>query len=116
MLYEFERSKPSLRDRIIGQLIRWRRRFIPYLVWWNDELDIVITLSENKLQAQSIPDAKKEFLRGSFYEAEGHLNECGITFDTGMGPDGRDWEWDWSLHGPISVKFRGRASEPNTRC
>jgi hypothetical protein len=31
------------------------------------------------------------------------FGELGIYFDTGSGLGGRDWEWDWSLTGPITV-------------
>ena len=37
------------------------------------------------------------------------LNEViGVRFDTGysMVDGGRDWEWDWSLSGPVKVTFR----------
>ena len=36
-----------------------------------------------------------------------------IKHEPGIG--GRDWEWDWSLSGPISVTFRGRAARPGQR-
>lgn len=89
-------------------LIQFRRR-LPYLVWWNDEMDVAITFSQDKLN----PEGDIEQLwRGAFAEAEHIFKEMGITFDTGMGCDGRDWEWDWSLKGPISIRFRGRASKP----
>ena len=29
----------------------------------------------------------------------------GIHFDTGAGCGNRDWEWDWSLRGPIEIHF-----------
>jgi len=43
--------------------------------------------------------------------AEDALRELGISFDTGSTlSDGdsmlRNWEWDWSLSGPIEVRFR----------
>ena len=51
----------------------------------------------------------------SLNKAKQHLNEIGITFDSGMGFDGRDWEWDYSLEGPISVRFKRRAANPERR-
>jgi hypothetical protein len=44
------------------------------------------------------------------FKIEEALSEIGITFDTGASigdPDGdvRDWEWDWSLEGPVKVYF-----------
>lgn len=34
------------------------------------------------------------------------LNKAGITFDTGRDSQEMDWEWDWSLHGPVRITFR----------
>jgi hypothetical protein len=39
------------------------------------------------------------------FDAERSLRKAGITFDTGGGFGGRDWEWDWSLEGPVTVRF-----------
>lgn len=94
-------------------LIRQRRR-LPYLVWWNDELDVTVCLSQDKLDLTAANPFAQLF-NGAFYEAEKVFREMGISFDRGMGPDGRDWEWDWSLKGPISIRFRGRAKNPHLR-
>ena len=40
------------------------------------------------------------------FEAERHLNQAGISFDTGSSGSDRDWELDWSLKG---AKLRQRA-------
>ncbi|NOQ49122.1 MAG: hypothetical protein GQ553_00435 [Nitrosomonadaceae bacterium] len=37
------------------------------------------------------------------FEIEKKLLEIGVTFDTGAGFGSRDWEWDWSLKGPVTV-------------
>ena len=37
------------------------------------------------------------------FEIERKLRELGVNFDTGGGCGGRDWEWDWSLEGPIKL-------------
>lgn len=110
------------RVRLWGLATRIRRRYIPYLVWYDSEIDCVVTLTENKMpqiDAETLEDAMREcaasLRRGSFYEVEKHFSECGITFDRGLGQNGRDWEWDWSLSGPISVRFRGLASRPDRR-
>src|SRR5271165_2196504 len=92
-------------------LIRQRRK-LPYLVWWNDELDVGVCLSQDKLDPEQ---GLGQLFNGAFYDAEKIFHEMGITFDTGMGCDGRDWEWDWSLKGPISVRFHGRARYPEKR-
>lgn len=95
--------------------IRLRRR-LPHLVWWNDELDVCVTLSQDKLPESTNPDAAfGKLFGGAFFEAEKIFYEMGIGFDTGMGSEGRDWEWDWSLKGPIHIKFRGRARHPEKR-
>ncbi len=53
-------------------------------------------------------DEQKEALR----RAQEALQEFGLYFDTSTGFDNekqqtvRDWEWDWSLKGPVSVDFR----------
>jgi hypothetical protein len=95
------------------RLIRFRRK-LPYLVWWNDELDVGVTLSQDKLD----PDAENPFRQlysGAFAEIEKKFGEMGIGFDKGMGCEGRAWEWDWSLKGPISVRFHGRSTHPERR-
>ncbi len=40
------------------------------------------------------------------FEIERRLAKLGIHFDTGAGFGMRDWELDWSLTGPMSVKVR----------
>lgn len=46
--------------------------------------------------------------RQKLYQVQRLLGELGISFDTGMnlGSQIRDWEWDWSLKGPVKVVFR----------
>lgn len=39
------------------------------------------------------------------HEAQALLRKAGITFDSGTDINTRDWELDWSLKGPVSVKF-----------
>jgi hypothetical protein len=39
----------------------------------------------------------------TLFEIEKKFHEIGISFDTGGGCGGRDWEWDWSLKGPVKV-------------
>lgn len=90
-------------ERKIGRARHWLRRLrrkLPYLVWHGDELDVRVTL------------------RGDtdlLFAAQTPLRDLGISFDTGMGNGGRDWEWDFSLQGPISVRFGGRAKYPERR-
>lgn len=37
------------------------------------------------------------------FKIEKLFRELGINFDTGGGMGGRDWEWDYSLTGPVKV-------------
>ena len=43
---------------------------------------------------------------GKLFELEKLLSEMGISFDTGSDFKSRDWEWDWSLSGPVNVFFK----------
>lgn len=53
------------------------------------------------------PNLTREQL-GTLFEVEQLLRRLGVTFDTGFafGSGTRDWEWDWSLEGPVEVTFR----------
>jgi len=106
-----------------SRLRQLRRRWIPHLVWHGDELDVRVTwrfqaldpmTGDTDLQA-AIGKALHQFNSGVVFEIERALAEHGVRFDTGMGYGGRDWEWDWSLRGPVSVTFVGRASKPERR-
>ncbi len=109
---------------ILSRLYYWGlrlRRRLPYLVWYGNELDVVVTLAQDKLQpiemrpGEDPAKAFRQLFSGAFAEIERTFREMGIEFDTGMGLDGRDWEWDWSLKGPISVRFKARATKPELR-
>ena len=39
------------------------------------------------------------------YKVQELLGELGVSFDTGSDGKYRDWEWDWSLSGPVKVTF-----------
>lgn len=97
----------------IGLRLSRLKRFIPRLVWPGDEVDVVITFTENKLQQDANP--LRQLWQGALPQIEMQLAEIGVEFDKGLGPDGRDWEWDWSLRGPVRVKFRSRAKRPHLR-
>ena len=104
-----------MRSAMAGKLIRLRRRFIPYLVWYGQEIDLTVTLKENRLSADTIGGAHQQFFEGHFHKMKEDFKAVGISFDSGLGPSGRDWEWDWSLRGPISLQFRGTAKRPERR-
>ena len=104
----------AIADRVKSMVFRVRRR-LPHLVWRGDEIDVRVTLSTDRLNAADTADAFRQLHSGAFTEIERLFRDMGIGFDTGMGPDGRDWEWDFSLKGPISVQFRSRAQRPERR-
>ena len=53
---------------------------------------------------------------GKVFELEKLLREMGINFDAGTDFKSRDWEWDWSLSGPVNVFFKGFVEDnPNNR-
>lgn len=101
-------------SRFHSFLVRLRRKF-PYIVWYDQELDVRVQFLAKRLSAESFDDAFSQLWSGDLHEAMVKLREAGVTFDTGMGCGGRDWEWDWSLRGPISVRFRSRAQHPERR-
>jgi hypothetical protein len=91
------------------------RRKFPYLVWYDQEIDVGVRFVSYRLFAADFDEAFAQFYSGKIYEAERLLKDVGLHFDTGMGCGGRDWEWDYSLTGPISVRFRRRARYPDKR-
>lgn len=98
-------------SRVRYWLVRQRRKF-PYLAWYDDEVDVTVTFSQDKLDPN---DPIRSLYSGELYELEKSLSAMGIGFDKGIGGGGRDWEWDWSLKGPISVRFRSRAKKAHLR-
>lgn len=113
---------PITMRRFRAQISRLRRRFIPYLVWHGQEIDARLIWKEARLQPlqfRSIGDmaayAAKNLNTGRMAEIEKMLSEIGVSFDKGAGPGGRDWELDWSLNGPLSVKFMRPCKTPEKR-
>lgn len=110
----------SAREMTRLQIVRSRlsilatrlRRKLPYLVWYGDELDVRVTFSQNKLDPEN---PMRSLFSGALYEVEKQMRDMDINYDTGIGCAGRDWEWDFSLKGPISVTFRSRATRPERR-
>lgn len=107
-------------EQTLWQKIRWRLRYyrhalarkIPRLVWPGDELDVRVTFTAHKLNPD---DPFASLFSGAIADLRQHMRAVGVDFDTGCGPDGYDWEWDWSLSGPISVQFKSRAERPGNR-
>lgn len=69
-------------------------RYIPSIVWRRQSVQVGIHFDLSKVDRQDI------------FEIEKLLNKNGIYFDTGAGCGNRDWEWDWSLRGPVEVRFK----------
>lgn len=97
------------------------KHMFPTLVWAGDELNVVVTFENDKLVfarenqlGEPLPaeeihklrtEAEKVIKNSPLEEAEAHIRRAGIQFDTGIGATGRDWFFDYSLRGPVSVKF-----------
>lgn len=112
---------------LVWMRVKWWWRYhilrrVPTLVWDGDEIDVRVTFREARLPDFKITEdghgfeAALQYLnKGQLAQVERLLGEIGIDFDKGGGPGGRDWEWDYSLAGPISVRFRRRAAKPERR-
>ncbi len=87
-------------------------RRIPRLVWIGDEVDVRVRFEQDPLNENDPFDG---LFSGGLYEIQKQLLHMGVGFDSGQGCGGRDWEWDFSLRGPISVTFRARGREPQKR-
>jgi hypothetical protein len=102
-----ELAPPSRWQRIKSRLrILWYvhvDRRIPRLVWKGDELDVLIRFKGGWEAAGDLAAVERE------------IRKLDIGFDTGASADGRDWEWDWSLSGPVTVTFKSRATKPEKR-
>lgn len=75
-------------------LRRWSARNIPNIVWRRQQVEVGISFDLNKVD------------RKDLFEIERLLSKNGIHFDTGAGCGNRDWEWDFSLRGPVEVRFK----------
>ena len=75
-------------------LRRWRARYTPSIVWRRQRIEVGIHFDLSKVD------------RVDLFEIEKLLHKNGIYFDTGSGFGNRDWEWDFSLRGPIDVRFK----------
>ena len=81
------------------------RRAIPSIVWPGQEVEVVVTFSEARLDQANLFGGLSV---GVIPDLEARLEEIGIEFDAGIGDAGHDWIWDRSLSGPITVKFMGK--------
>lgn len=83
-------------DRLKLWLERLRRK-LPHLVWHGDEVYVRVHIAiDDEAQLKKL------------WATEQALRDLGIGFDTGTAMGScmrRDWEWDWSLRGPISLRY-----------
>jgi len=47
----------------------------------------------------------------ALFEIEKKFLEIGVSFDTGAGFGRRDWEWDFSLKGPVQIRILEKEAE-----
>ena len=81
------------------------RRF-PRLVWYGQEVEVNIQFVSDRLPHTDSPNEALTYLwDGPLNDARNSLLRAGVEFDQGMGFGGRDWQWDWSLRGPVRVEF-----------
>lgn len=110
-----------LTDLLSRFYYRHLRYWIPHLVWRGQEVDVRVTFTENRLQPILIGSEAdlsrtiRQLNNGVLGEVERKFHDIGINFDKGLGHEGRDWEWDWSLEGPVHVTFVSRAKRPDRR-
>lgn len=72
-----------------------------HLVRRGDQVDVVVSFK--------VDDDKQLH---HVFEAQRHLRELGISFDTGFGFGQRDWELNLNYSGPIKVTFTEKKKEP----
>lgn len=82
--------------KIYYHLCRFRCKYIPYLVYRNKPIYARLVFDASKVNYEDMCN-----LRSCFHK-------LGITFDSGAGFGDIDWEFDWSLKGPIKVVFTGK--------
>ena len=80
------------------KLQRWAKKlwacYIPSIVWRRQRVEVGIHFDLRKVNQKDL------------FEIEKLLSKNGIHFDTGAGCGKRDWEWDFSLRGPVEVRFK----------
>lgn len=101
------------REMIINRISGWWkyniRRKLPYLVWRGQEVDVCVTFKNLRLAPDcTVDNIRYEGDMETLWKAENALGQLGLEFDKGTGRTGRNWEWDWSLYGDVSLSFRGK--------
>lgn len=139
-LYSWQAYKPTALDHVrlffyntqlrVQRLLRQLHRKLPRLVWYGDEIDVKImfpkvTYPKQQLVAEPVNTngcltVQTQYAMDEVGTASAALHKAGIGFDTGFGAldsgeFGREWFLDYSLRGPIRVKFIGKAKAPMNR-
>ena len=114
--------KPTLFDYVRGYAhsVYWNakrtlkrvNRLFPRLVWYGQEVDVILTFVEHDPLSDFIDQVPNQVSNNdNLYEVEKLLQDMNIRFDVGYGSRGalrgRDWFLDYSLRGPLRVKFVG---------
>lgn len=73
--------------------IFWQKYF-PSIIWRRQECEVLVCFDTSKVPLEKV------------LKAERAIRNLGISFDAGAGCGTRHWEWDSSLSGPITVKFK----------
>jgi hypothetical protein len=103
----------ALRDKIMRKL--------PRLVWYGDEVDVLVTFTGDKYTPEELSggevvfDNHRNATKMYLNIAEVAMYHAGIGFDRGYGASGRDWMLDYSVTGPMRIKFVGRNKTPLNR-
>jgi len=79
-------------------------QFKSYKLKWNRNRDVAVGI-HFKLSEMT------EEQRIAFFEAHKLLHKAGIGFDSGSGGGEYDWEFDWSLSGPVYITFKNFTDE-----
>lgn len=113
--YTWEPYKPSIWQKVKSEVGFWWNRFMysmPRLVWPGQEVDVTIHFNGIGLSQRTgdfnewLAEIKNAEIK-NYYDAIVALNSMGVHFDTGVGLDCAEWNFDYSLSGPVKVRYVG---------
>ena len=112
----------------LAQIKRFFDHNMPRIVWPNDEVDVRLVFTGDRESLFALPEwygdvtewygdvtEGKDMTEFGSVKAAIALGESGIHFDTGVGFHGSDWFLDYSLRGPLRVKFIRKTKNPMRR-
>lgn len=92
------------------------RRCVPQLVWYGQEVDVRLVFTSYKHDTRRDGPGYRKLHKGdTITNAIELMRHNGIDFGVGTGKHGHDWFFDYSLKGPLRVKFIGPAKLPVKR-